>query len=241
MSDILSGIYGYLNTNPVFEKFSDLYGELMHVTPVETGVNVLDVYAVRTGTVNFWLYRNGTSYLCFDCGFGVDRIQRQLDCLGIDAKNVTHIFLTHSDFDHVGGISVFSNAEIFLSSDEEQMFSGKNGRAFGLIHNAAISRPYHLLHGDDVIQIGAATVRAVATPGHTPGSMCYLLNESMLFVGDTFRLRNDRIIPLRRYINMDTHMQKISIRKLALLPASLAFTGHFGYTNDFQTAIREWK
>jgi len=33
--------------------------------------------------------------------------------------------LTHSDFDHAGGLSLFENAEIYLSRDEEQMITKK--------------------------------------------------------------------------------------------------------------------
>jgi glyoxylase-like metal-dependent hydrolase (beta-lactamase superfamily II) len=34
------------------------------------------------------------------------------------------MYLTHSDFDHAGGLALFANAEIYLSSDEQPMISG---------------------------------------------------------------------------------------------------------------------
>ena len=65
--------------------------------------------------------------------------------IGIDQHQITHVFLTHSDFDHAGGLSLFENAEIYLSRDEEQMITKKK---------------------------------------YTLGSMSYLMNDSLLFVGD---------------------------------------------------------
>jgi len=43
-----------------------------------------------------------------------------------------------------------------------------------------------LLDDDDVLEIGRLRVRTIATPGHTAGSMCFLLEGSpLLFTGDT--------------------------------------------------------
>jgi glyoxylase-like metal-dependent hydrolase (beta-lactamase superfamily II) len=112
----------------------------------------------------------------------------------------------------------------------------------GLIYNSKIKRTYHLLNDNDIVTIGSTKIRAIATPGHTPGSMSYLVNESLLFVGDTFKLRDNRVRSLRRYINMDTEQQKESIRKLAHLDhVRLACTAHSGYTKEFNHAIRDWK
>jgi len=40
------------------------------------------------------------------------------------------------------------------------------------------------LKSDDRIALGKLEIRAISTPGHTPGSMCFLL-ENSLFSGDT--------------------------------------------------------
>ncbi|HTW10489.1 MAG TPA: MBL fold metallo-hydrolase [Acidimicrobiales bacterium] len=43
-----------------------------------------------------------------------------------------------------------------------------------------------LLEDDDVIEVGRLRVRAIATPGHTPGSMCFHVEQTpLLFSGDT--------------------------------------------------------
>jgi glyoxylase-like metal-dependent hydrolase (beta-lactamase superfamily II) len=110
------------------------------------------------------------------------------------------------------------------------------------IYNSKIKRPYHLLNDNDVVAVGSTKIRAIATPGHTAGSMSYLVNESILFVGDNFKLIDNKVCSLRRYINMNTEQQKKSIRKLACLDnVHLACTAHTGYTKDFNKAISDWK
>jgi glyoxylase-like metal-dependent hydrolase (beta-lactamase superfamily II) len=93
-----------------------------------------------------------------------------------------------------------------------------------------------------VVRVGSIKVQAIATPGHTTGSMSYLIDGSILFVGDTFKLRDDMVYAKRPYINMDTDRQKASIRRLAQLThVALACTAHNGYTEEFDHAMSKWK
>ncbi len=148
-----------------------------HLHPLETGQITDDLYAVKTGTVNFFIYQSAAGLLCIDSGYGKVNILRQLARLGIDPRQVTHLFLTHSDFDHAGGVHLFPNAQIYLSAAEEPMITGKKARALGCLYNARLRRPYHLLADEAVLSLGSTQVRAIATPGHTAGSMSYLLDE----------------------------------------------------------------
>src|SRR6202035_5913600 len=57
-----------------------------------------------------------------------------------------------------------------------------------LIHeDAGVTGSYDLhLDDDDVLEVGRLRVRTVHTPGHTPGSMCFAVEDSPLFFsGDT--------------------------------------------------------
>lgn len=214
----------------------------MNIKPLATGKITDNLYAIKTGTVNFYIYKTSENIICFDAGFRKSLIMAQLNNLGIDPKDITHLFLTHSDYDHTGGIKLFKKAKIYLCAEEEQMISGKIPRMFGFIRNFKIKRPYSLLQDNDVVTIDNTKIRAITTPGHTLGSMCFLVNESILITGDTVMLVNDKVYPLRSRINMDTEQQKQSIRKLAQLKdINLTVTGHFGYTKEFDKAMNQWK
>ena len=212
------------------------------IGPLATGKVSENIFAIKTRTVNFFVFQYAEITIAIDSGFGKNLILSQLKYLGLDPKNITHVFLTHSDFDHTGGVNLFENAKVYLSADEETMITGKRARMLGFVYNSRIKKPYQLLNDNDVVSLGRLAIHAITTPGHTPGSMSYLVNESILFVGDTFKLIDDRVYPLRRYINMDTEQQKASIRKLARLDGvKLACTAHTGYTKAFDQAIQAWK
>ncbi len=51
-------------------------------------------------------------------------------------------------------------------------------------HDRALFR-YHPIIDGEIIQVGAAHVKAIRCPGHTMESMCFLLEEKALFTGDT--------------------------------------------------------
>lgn len=222
------------------EGLSALYVRAKRLKPLRTGPVVGNVFAARTGTVNFYIYKDSGCTLCFDTGFGRESILRQLRKLGVDPLSVTHVFLTHADFDHAGGVSLFKNAKVYISAEEDLMLSIRTVRMFGFYRSKKIPRQCSLLGDGDTVRAGNSEVRAVLTPGHTPGSMSYILNGSMLFSGDTLRLENGRVYTLMRY-NMDTKTQEKSIRKLAALDIRYAFAGHSGFTDDFAAAVSEWK
>src|SRR5437870_8474255 len=51
-----------------------------------------------------------------------------------------------------------------------------------------VSFQYEPLNDRDTVRVGSAGLRALGTPGHTPESTCYLLDDRALFTGDTLFL-----------------------------------------------------
>ncbi|MCG3219536.1 MAG: MBL fold metallo-hydrolase, partial [Candidatus Heimdallarchaeota archaeon] len=170
------------------------------------------LFAVKTNFMNFYIYKAEEATICFDAGYREKAIIKEMEKISIKPEEVTHVFLTHSDIDHVGGLNLFKNALIFLSVDEEQMITGKT-RRFPFTKNKPI-KEYQLLKDGEEVKLGETVVKGIATPGHTPGSMSYLVNEEILFTGDTVFIKGGKIGPFYRMINMDTKMQKESIKKI---------------------------
>jgi hydroxyacylglutathione hydrolase len=226
--------------NALFPRVWRLYGAMWY--PVPTGQVTENVYAVKDKDVNVFFYTAGEHTIAIDAGYSVRVLREELKQLPIDPASVTHLFLTHTDLDHVGGLDLFPNAQIYLSRDEEQMIDGTTARLFRLYHSPRLARAYSLLDDGDVVTVGAIRVRAIATPGHTPGSMSFWVDERVLFTGDTLNLRNGRVHPFYRLFNMDTATQKDSIRKLATLEdVSLLCTAHTGCTKDYDHMIKYWR
>jgi glyoxylase-like metal-dependent hydrolase (beta-lactamase superfamily II) len=213
--------------------------ETFHRTP--TGQIDERLYTVSLGLVNMYLYTDGEHTIAIDTGVPGDALGEGLAQLGIDPNSVTHVFLTHSDIDHVGGLGTFSNAHAYLGREEAQMIKGVTPRYF-FMYNADITHPYTLLDDGEVVAVGSIEVKAIATPGHTPGHTAYLVNGDTLFSGDLFGLANGQAHLFPGFIGMDAATQKQSARKLAELEGvKWLCTGHSGYTDRFDTAMLHWK
>lgn len=201
-----------------------------------------NIVRLNLGFVSMYVYRDDSNAICIDAGFDLKKVQAAFAELQMDVKDVDAVFLTHSDRDHTGGITTFSNAKVFISSEEEQMINGRTARFFTFVRNKRPRCELTYLKDDVTIQIGKITVKAISTPGHTPGSMSFLVNGKYLFVGDAFNLRDGKAVMDRAFLQMNKSLQEASIRKLAKLEKiSLLCTAHSGFTNDFEKAMNEWR
>jgi hydroxyacylglutathione hydrolase len=224
----------------LFPRIWRLYHAMWY--PVDTGQVMEHVYAVRVGDVNMFIYADGEHAVAIDTAYSEDRLRREAKRLPVALESVTHVFLTHADVDHAGGLDAFPGAQVYLSRGEEQMIDGTTARLFGLYHSPRVERTYSLLDDGDVLTVGTIRVQAIATPGHTPGSMSFLVNGRVLFSGDTLALRNGRVYTFYRLINKDTATQRESIRRLASLQGiSLLCTAHTGCTGDYARAMQYWQ
>lgn len=96
-----------------------------------------------------------------------DRLLRVASSLG-----VTSVLETHGHWDHIGAVEQVRAAGIDVWVREE---------------DASLLPSYdHLLEDDTVHTVGKLRLRTLHTPGHTPGSICFALeNTPLLFTGDT--------------------------------------------------------
>lgn len=95
---------------------------------------------------------------------------------------------THAHFDHVGGVrrlQDLTGAKFFLHRKDIPLLDCLNDQtdAFGLpsIPIPKVDRP---LADNEEILIGNKVIRVIHTPGHSPGSVCYFIDD-VVFAGDT--------------------------------------------------------
>ena len=210
------------------------------MTPADTARLTEDVYAVRDKYVNMYLVRDGNNFIAVDAGIKPRNIRGELKKLDIDPERVKAVFLTHSDSDHAGGLSLFRRAVIYLHEDEEQMINGETGRMLW-IGNRLDAEDYVLLE-DDPVRVGDLKIKPVPTPGHTTGLTCYLVNDIYLFTGDAVSLKNGVIGLFPKYINKNARRARRSVDNITELDGvQYLFTGHHGYSADFSSAVRGYK
>ena len=112
-----------------------------------------------------------------------------LEYLKMQRLNLTKILLTHGHFDHIGGVEevrAATGAEVYIHESDAPMLSSSSAS----LHSAMSIMPftpvtdYTSLKGDCYINDGDCSFHVLHTPGHTHGSVCYIVNDVM-FSGDT--------------------------------------------------------
>ena len=126
------------------------------------------------GTNCYLLWEGGTAVL-IDPGAGAEQLLRRLGELGLRLEAVV---LTHGHYDHVGAVRALREAagcRVFLPEADLALPPS--------ITDGPIA--YTDLYRDgDVLRFGPIELKALCTPGHTPGSSC-LQTGNRLFTGDT--------------------------------------------------------
>lgn len=87
---------------------------------------------------------------------------------------ITDILLTHSHHDHINGVE-----EVLDMHDAQLHLLSEEARFWG----ADLNLPT-LHHGGDRIELGETEISVLHTPGHTPGSACYQVDDQLI-TGDT--------------------------------------------------------
>ena len=128
--------------------------------------------------------------LVIDPGDEAPRILAALARLGIRAVKIVH---THAHLDHVLGtaeVARATGAETLVHKDDRWLWDNVPmlARMFGFQAEAP-PPPTTELAGEERLAFGRREARALHTPGHTPGSLCFFLEHPgetpILFAGDT--------------------------------------------------------
>jgi glyoxylase-like metal-dependent hydrolase (beta-lactamase superfamily II) len=156
------------------------------------------------------------SYIVFDTGVNPFLAGLGLKKLGINKDKVSHVFLTHSDYDHIGGLGLYKNAEVYISAEKKRLGS------------------IHALNDRDVVNVNKDSIQIIFSPGHTDDSACYLINGKILVAGDTLRISCDkRFVPFLPFQNRNHAQNKASLQMLTdegfLEKSELVLSAHTGF------------
>lgn len=119
--------------------------------------------------------------LVLDPGGDVDDILNGITELGAKVK---YIFLTHGHVDHTSGVEILKNlvkAPIAINERDSELIN-KGAHLYGPLLEG--KEPEYYLKEGDAFKIGDIEVTCIETPGHTPGGMSFIVEDSV-FTGDT--------------------------------------------------------
>ena len=140
---------------------------------------MLKVYAMALGDyqTNCYIIHEENSRTCciIDPGYDADFILDKLDSLGLTLEA---ILLTHGHFDHVGAVkdlAAETQCQVYLHPDDLTMPPMMT--AGPLYYTKTYTE-------GTVLKLAGLEIGVLHTPGHTPGSVC-LVCENSIFAGDT--------------------------------------------------------
>ncbi|MBI2982540.1 MAG: MBL fold metallo-hydrolase [Deltaproteobacteria bacterium] len=102
-------------------------------------------------------------------------VDRLLALAKRDGYQIRKVLLTHRHFDHIEGVERVveeTGAQVYVNYLDQEPVQKK-------------AKKIILLTAGGVFGIGELKVTALHTPGHTPGSTCFLVEDLHLFTGDT--------------------------------------------------------
>jgi len=181
---------------------------------------------IATQMVNFAYAigdRDSRQCVLVDPAYAVDDL---VDIVEADGMNVVGVLATHYHPDHVGGSMMGHDIDgvarllervqcpIHVQADE----------AAWVQRTAGVGEADLVAHEPgDVVTVGEVDITLVHTPGHTPGSQCFLV-DGRLVAGDTLFLEGCGRTDLP---GADASAMFDSLRTLAELPATtVLFPGH---------------
>jgi glyoxylase-like metal-dependent hydrolase (beta-lactamase superfamily II) len=179
---------------------------------------------------NVWLVGDEREVLVIDAAHDVEAI-----AAGVGDRRVVAIVCTHAHDDHVNRAPALADrfaAPVYLNPADAPLWE--------MTHPDR--RPDRDLADGAVLTAGGVAVRAVATPGHSPGSTClYAPDLGALFSGDTL-FRGGPGATGRSFSSFDTIIGSIRDRLLTLPPDTVVHTGHGDTTTigDEAPHLEEW-
>lgn len=160
-------------------------------------------------------------------------IQETLSQLSLTPKA---ILLTHGHYDHIGAAMELKRhygIKIYANELEKDVLSSSYNNLSELMsfQTIAIDADEYLRDGEDV-ELAGFQIKAISTPGHTKGCMCYLVSlgeEQVLFSGDTLFEGS-----VGRYdfptSSGRTLFESIKKKLLCLQDELVVYPGHGGFT-----------
>ena len=140
------------------------------IQPIEDGAVYGSVEVVKDWFTSTALVQTDETTLLVDAGFRTGKMRRSLKKRGLSPEDIDHVLLTHGHGDHVGAISIYSNAQIWAFPDEEPNLSEESVAFDGV-----------LVEGN--MTLGDIDFEVLAAPGHTPGSAVFVFDDVAL-LGD---------------------------------------------------------
>ncbi len=215
------------------------------------------VYNNEIRKINPVILLDDIEVVLVDCGYPgfLPLLETEMKSKGIDPNSLTKVIITHHDDDHMGALYEIKNkypkVQVVASEIESEYISGRkkslrliqaeevlkslaeDQKKFGMefIDSLKKIKPVNV---DLTVNDGenfnwAGGVRIIATPGHTPGHISLLLNESNSIVtGDAAVVENGALVVANPNFSLDLKKAELSLEKIISMKPDKYYCYHGG-------------
>ena len=153
-------------------------------------------------------------------------VKELIDLVGADGMTVSGVLATHYHPDHVGGSMMGHSIEgiVELLDHVDCPVHVQRDEVEWVTKSTEVDADHLVGHDSgDVLSVGGIDISLVHTPGHTPGSQCFFVDDRLI-AGDTLFLEGCGRTDLP---GSDPAKMFESLRRLAEVPDStILFPGH---------------
>lgn len=195
---------------------------MIRIERIPTGPLAVNTYCV---------YREGNGECVVVDPGNTARIERFLTT---NSLNVAAILLTHGHFDHILGVAKLKEiygADIYIHKNDAQcLYDDELNEARLAGTSVPACKADYFLEDKQHLTLAGVDFDVIATPGHTPGGVCFVIEKAKVILsGDTlFRLSVGRT-DLARGSDSDLH-DSIAYRLFALQGDYAVYPGHMRET-----------
>lgn len=165
------------------------------------------------------------------CGDAQDRLLANIQACGVKFEQIEYLLITHCHYDHTGGVKALKDLlhcqVVAHELDAPFLELGDNGVTAARWYGARM-RPFQVdrkIAGTrEEIALGGRIIKAIHTPGHSPGSMVYLTESAgmkVLFAQDVHG-------PIHPDLKSNGEDYQRSLELMISLEADILCEGHYG-------------
>ncbi len=176
------------------------------------------------------------------CGHSIDRLMKNIESCGVDPPSIEWILITHCHFDHTGGVKALKDTlgcKVIAHALDAPFLETGDDRVTAATWYGSTIQPFtvdqKLSAAREEIQIGERVVLGLHAPGHSPGSVVYVVESDGLKV----LFGQDVHGPLHPSLLSNRTDYLRSLELMISLEADILCEGHYGIIKG-EKPVREF-